>query len=465
MDTLKFIGREKELALLRANFEAKRFSATLLFGPRRVGKSELLRQALKGAKGRKIAFVASKTTWESNFKALVEAVKEAYHQPLAFEKLGDLLRYIGEASKKEKTIFVLDEYSFFRDENGEVDSDFQQFIDHYQHLSRLSLVLSGSIVRVMTGIIERGEPLYGRFETIIPLAPFNYKEAALFFPERTPEEKLFLYGCLGGVPHYLLMVDPDKSVEENVISLFFGLNATLKSEADSLLDDELARIENANAVLTLIGSKRLHYSDINQLFPSGSGNGASYILSKLMAVGLLKKSFVLTEKDQRNSSYEIADPFLRFYYTFYASTRSYSLLYSPEELYARFVKKPLETLFLPRIFEEVAREFLIEENRALRLNPPLLGLGAYAFDRKNEAGKWVNAEFDLVGRDEKGLTDYECKYHAAPLNEDDLEIEKASIAQSGLKFYRLGFFSRKGFAPSLLSDDNLLLYSLDDLYR
>lgn len=465
MDTLNFIGRKEELALFAKTLDSKRFSATLLYGRRRVGKTELIRQSLKNRKDRIVPFVASKTTYGANFLSLVDAVSAAYDLPLKFKDLKELLAFLGERSKTEKTIFVLDEYSFFRKDDGSTDSDFQHFIDDYQHESQLSLIFSGSIVRIMKGLIDGAAPLYGRFENVISLLPFDYRESSRFFPERTPEEKFFLYACLGGIPHYLLMVDPAKSAEANVISLFFGINSALKSEADNLLNDELSSIENASAVLALIGSKRLHYSDINQLFPSRSGNGATYILKKLLEMGLLRKTMALNGKDERNSSYEIADPFLRFYYAFYVPTRSYSFLYSPEDLYRRFVKEKLEDSFLPHSFEEVAKEFLILENKAGRIEPPLLGVGSYAYSEKASSGKWVNAEFDVVSKDEKGLSDYECKYRLTPVGISDLEEGKASLLRSKISFYRIGFFSRSGFEPSLLEEKNILLYSLEDLYR
>src|SRR5574344_165307 len=255
MDTLNFIGRKEELALFAKTLDSKRFSATLLYGRRRVGKTELIRQSLKNRKDRIVPFVASKTTYGANFLSLVDAVSAAYDLPLKFKDLKELLAFLGERSKTEKTIFVLAEYSFFRKDDGSTDSDFLHFIDDYQHESQLSLILSGSIVRIMKGLIDGAAPLYGRFENVISLLPFDYRESSRFFPERTPEEKFFLYACLGGIPHYLLMVDPAKSAEANVISLFFGINSALKSEADNLLNDELSSIENASAVLALSGSK------------------------------------------------------------------------------------------------------------------------------------------------------------------------------------------------------------------
>lgn len=463
---MKFIGRDSEVAALSQALNNQTFSSVLIYGRRRVGKTELIRHCLSKSEGRIIPFCAGKTLYTTNFDALVSSVAMAYQLPLSFKSLPELLNFIGEKSKSEKTFLVIDEYSYFRDNSGKVDSDFQAFIDSYQHVSHLTLILSGSIVRIMKALVEADSPLYGRFQTILELQPFGYREAAEFYPERSDEEKLFLYACFGGVPHYLLLLDPKESCEENLIRLLFGVNGVLKGEADTLLNDELSAIDNANSVLSLIGNRGLHYNEINQLYPSGAGNGATYILKKLLGIGLIKRSISLDDKSERNPSYEIADPFLRFYFTFFLPTRSFALLYTPEEIYKRFVEKKLYESYLPALFEEVARQFLINENKLGRLEEPLLGIGSYTFSRKDPKLKaWINGQFDVVTQDAKGYIDYECKYRKNPLTLRDAIEESDSVKQSGVPFYRIGFFSRSVFADDLKKSKAYSLFALSDLYR
>jgi AAA+ ATPase superfamily predicted ATPase len=462
---MDFIGREEEIAIMSKALADPGFSSVFIYGRRRVGKTELIRHCLKNVTGRIIPFCAGKTLYATNFESFSTSVAKAYNLPLSFQTLSEALSFIGEAAKKEKTVLVIDEYCFFRDSDGVVDSAFQLFIDTYQHSSHLTLILSGSIVRTMKEIIDNGAPLYGRFQNILSLAPFGYEEAALFYPERSPEEKLCLYALFGGVPHYLLLIDPKETPSENVIRLLFGVNGVLKNEAETLLNDELSVIENANAVLGLLGNKALHYSDINQLYPSSSGNGATYILKKLLDIGLLKKSVSLDPHGEKNAVYEIADPFIRFYFAFYLPTRSPSLLYSPNDLFTRFVEKDFKESYLPCIFEEIARQFLANENKKGRISEPLLGLGSYFYSQKDPISKkWVNGQFDVVTKDAKGYCDYECKYHSKPLSLKDVTEEKASVLKCGVPFYKIGFFSRSGFTEELLSHKEYPLFSLNDLY-
>ena len=52
------------------------------------------------------------------------------------------------------------------------------------------------------------------------------------------EETAILYSVLGGIPRYLNMVDPLKSMKDNLYELFFESGALLSGEADSLLNEE-----------------------------------------------------------------------------------------------------------------------------------------------------------------------------------------------------------------------------------
>ncbi len=61
-----FIGRKKELGLLKAQFKSPDKSAILVYGKRRVGKSSLIANATKDFDGIVINHLCVKTTYEGN---------------------------------------------------------------------------------------------------------------------------------------------------------------------------------------------------------------------------------------------------------------------------------------------------------------------------------------------------------------------------------------------------------------
>ena len=50
--------------------------------------------------------------------------------------------------------------------------------------------------------------------------PLGYPEAGSVVPDYNPEDKAIVYGVTGGIPRYLELLDPRRSLRENVIDLF-----------------------------------------------------------------------------------------------------------------------------------------------------------------------------------------------------------------------------------------------------
>jgi len=119
----------------------------------------------------------------------------------------------------------------------------------------------------------------------------------------------------------------------------------------------------------------------------------------------------------------------------------------------------LETEFLPRRFEQAALESLVRKNRRGMMDPSFYRIGRFAFKDKAHHKK---GEFAVVTEDERGLTAYECQYGKALLDLSAVRDRVRQVSELGLSFYRLGFFSRSGFA--LTDPKTYTLISLDDMY-
>ena len=313
----------------------------------------------------------------------------------------------------------------------------------------------------MKSIIDGGEPLYGRFTSIIDLKPFNYLEVAKYFKDKSDEEKFMIYAIFGGVPHYLNLIDRNKSVEENIIRLFYSKNAVMESEIEILLNGELSKIELANTVLSIIKKGSKTYTDINQKISSKqNGNGATYILNKLYNIGLIDKEISINKSDSKKSLYYICDNALLFYYTYIMPYKNQMRLLSPETFYHKYVKKDVETNYIPKQFEKLCKEYLVEMNKRNMLKVPFYAIGKLTYHNKKDD---INREFDIVTEDDNGYIYYECKYHQKKMSHKEIEEEIAQASSTTIKFYKYAFFSRKGYEKDA-SKKEYMLYTLKDIY-
>lgn len=101
---------------------------------------------------------------------------------LGFNDIESLLKYIFDLATKEKMILVLDEYPCLRESVKGMNSILQSLIDQYRNTSKLTLIILGSYIEVMTSLLEKENPLYGRVDLTIDLKQMDYYESSLFYP-------------------------------------------------------------------------------------------------------------------------------------------------------------------------------------------------------------------------------------------------------------------------------------------
>ncbi|MBQ1915297.1 MAG: ATP-binding protein [Selenomonadaceae bacterium] len=455
------MGRQRELSLIRERIDSDKSEAVLVYGRRRVGKSHLIMEALKDMKFPVIQYVCRKSSFQRNMEGLSREAAKTFQEPFVrFETIDQLLEYAYGKASQQKVVLFIDEYPFLRGDDEAIDSEFQIAIDKWQHRACLKIILCGSYVETMQKLVDSRAPLFGRFTEMLKLKPFDYYDVAKFFPGRSNEDKLLLYSVFGGVPFYLMQLDDRLSPAGNIKKLLIPEGSVLESEIRLQLTAELSKEENANFVLEKIASGVCKYSDISRDF-SGSSGRLSHTLGKLEGMGLIEKDFPMNaSSNKRQHRYVICDNLLDFYYTFLFRETTARSAMSPDDFFQAHVEEPLENDYLPRKFEQAAREYLLRQNRAGKINPPFSAIGRYVYHDK---AKKQNGEFDVVTKDAKGLFSYECKYKKAPLGMKVVHKEEWKAKELGLDFYGFGFFSRSGFAEDVDASSYRLI-TLQDMY-
>src|SRR6185436_16063661 len=128
---------------------------------------------------------------------------------------------------------------------------------------RIFVILCGSYVGFMEReVLGSKSPLFGRRTTQILLRPFGYREAALFHPSYSNVDRARTYFVCGGLPLYLRMFSPSRSVEMNIAETFLDEYAPLHREADFLLREELRDLAKYHAILTLLAERPMALTEI-----------------------------------------------------------------------------------------------------------------------------------------------------------------------------------------------------------
>ena len=458
---MKFYGREKQRKQIHKMIASDDQMVALIYGRRRIGKSELIKQCLRESEVRSIYYECKQTTEKSNVDSLAEIISETFDYPKpAFESMEEVLKFLFVKSRQENMILVLDEYPYIREAIKGLDSILQVLADENRDTSGMKLIICGSYVDTMKELLSRQNPLYGRVDLTIELKPMDYYESAFFYENFSEEDKVRLYSVFGGIPYYNRLIDGNRTVRENVIELIASPGARLENEVSMYLSSEISKITNANEVFEALAKGFCKYKDIYDQSHVSSGPTLVDVLDKLMRMEVVRKEAPINDEDnRRKAGYYISDNLSLFYYKYIFRNASRMGVMDPEVFYDKYIEEDFETRHVPRVFEDIGRQYLIRMNLAGKTEAPFEKIGKFYYD---DPVHKKNGEFDIVTKDENGYIFYEAKFRKEPLTEQMIEREIEQIRESGLASYRYGFISRSGFLCE--ERPELILIDLQELY-
>ena len=300
---MEFVGREQEQKLLKKFYDDGDRIAALVYGRRRIGKSELLKISSRNVGCRFIYFECKQTSEINNVNSLARTISEEWGMPsFSFSGVEEIFEYLFRAAEKEKIIVIIDEYNYMHDTVKGLDSIFQILIDRYKGKTGLKLVFCGSMVSTMRNLLEESNPLFGRIDTVIELKPMNYIDSAKFYPGFSPEDRVRIYSVFGGIPYYNRLVDDGKSVRENIKELITEPGARFENEISMYLRSEINRIINANEVFETMAGGYSRFSDILSQSHVSSSPTLVDVLDKLMKMGLVTKVAPINDENSRKKA-------------------------------------------------------------------------------------------------------------------------------------------------------------------
>jgi len=90
-----FLGRRNELEKLAAFYSKNSLQTALVYGRRRIGKTELIKHSLSKADIQSVYFESKETFEENNVASLSEIISEVLDfPPLAFKSIEEVLDFV-----------------------------------------------------------------------------------------------------------------------------------------------------------------------------------------------------------------------------------------------------------------------------------------------------------------------------------------------------------------------------------
>jgi uncharacterized protein len=442
---MPFIGREDELSFLEEKWKNPKAQLIVLWGKRRVGKTELVKQFI--ADKHSVYFLAESTSEKEQLQRFSQALGHFFEEPLlltrGFASWEEAFTYL--KAKKQRFVLAVDEFPYLIQSNPAITSLVQKGWDEHLAGSNIYLILFGSSMAMMENeVLGYRSPLYGRRSGQWMVEPMPFRAAGRFRKGKPFADRLAHFAVAGGIPAYWLHLSPDKDFGQNLREHVLRKGEVLYEEVEFLLRTELREPRYYFALLEAISQGKRKLSEIVNATGLGQPFANKY-LGVLADLRLIEREVPVTEEiplKSKKGLYRINDEFCRFWFRFVFPRRG-ELEMGRQEAVAADISSRFPS-YLGASYEKVARETLIAH------------VDDFFFFAA--IGRWWdrNEEIDIVALNKEldSILFCEAKATEKHVGTDVLDTlkEKARKVKWGSagrkEFYCL--FSRKGFTAGLL---------------
>jgi len=322
-----FVGRQRELSVLREGYDSPRSELCVLYGRRRIGKSTLLERFVRDRPA--FFYLAGRESKRLQLKRFVKELGDAVGDPLTGrigvrswdEALTLLNRAIAPFCAENgcrKAIVVLDEFQWMCTGSPELLSDLQRFWDkHWQNADNVYLILCGSSTSFMLGdVLSRRSPLFGRRTRSFRLGPFSIEEASQLLPDRGMFEAVETWFAVGGIPKYLEVMSEQSSMRKAVSRQAFSSSGFFFDEVRFVLGEQLRETEHYFRLLEYMAKSPMRISELERATGIASGQ-VTYYLERLVLLGFVSRHIPFEARPtSKTVRYRLDDYYLRFYFKF-----------------------------------------------------------------------------------------------------------------------------------------------------
>ena len=465
----RFIGREEELQALEAAYRKDDFQMAVIYGRRRIGKTTLLRQFCMGKKA--VFFTAIKTTAERNVELFGQCALKALAPEMSrssFRSFDDLCEFLGNNSRDERVIVVIDELPYLARKEESITSTLQKHIDEQWQFGKMFLIVCGSSVSFMEDeVLSEKSPLFGRRTMQLKLDAFNYRQTALFLPSWSAYDQAIAYGLTGGIAKYITLFDEAKTLDDNIVSLFFSKSGYLYEEADNLLTQEFRDVDGYSRIIETIAAGSNQVQEISD--KSGiSAQNVSHSLKNLMETGIVERQQAITEEhNKKKTRYVLTDEMMRFWYRFIPEAMD-AIEIGKGRLYYQHSVKPQLTSFMGSVFEKMCRQYTLEAGITGAFPCTVTRIGTWWGTNPEQREE---TDIDVVGLDKtrKEAVIGECKFRHEMTDKKvyDALVARHHLLHEGYRVVQYLLFSASGFSDWLMEEAKngvLQLIRLEDMY-
>lgn len=323
-----FIGRAKEIKVLKSCLKSDQPELVAVIGRRRVGKTFLIKQTYQNSIDFELTGLqqASKSVQIQNF---IFAFRNAFpdeeldKNPTSWLEAFFLLsKSLEKNDRGEKMVVFLDELPWLATKRSGFLTGLGWFWNTWATNQNIVVVICGSAASWMIEkIINDKGGLHNRVTQIMTLAPFTLGETKAFFEAKNIHLNQYhitqVYMAMGGIPMYLNQVKPGLSAIQNIQAICFERDGYLRKEFSRLFTSLFDNADHHIKIIRALASKKMGMTrtEIIKFTKLKNGGSLSTTLDELNQSGFIE-IYASYGKKKQMSLYRLIDPYTLFYLNF-----------------------------------------------------------------------------------------------------------------------------------------------------
>lgn len=466
-----FINRDMELQSLEQRCNSDRAEFIIVYGRRRVGKTELIKQFYK--QKQHIYYLSTKVDDREQMKTIVKRIASLFDERVPeINSWEDFFTYVAEKAQHKRLIFVIDEYPYLLSSNRAISSIIQAGWDEKLKNSKIFFILCGSSISVMESELSSKSALYGRRTGQIRVEPLSFVDSIKFFPSYDLTDKIRAYSILGNIPMYLLEFDSKIDIISNIDRAILSKDAILYEEPVFLLKEELREPQTYSRIFEAISPRGTKLNEIATKIGIESSKLPKY-LGVLIRLNFIEKisPVTITKAKSKQTLYIFKDNFFKFWYSYVYPNKS-DLEGEDRNKVLQKIKSELNQ-YVSFVFEDICKQILRKLNLKKKLPVAFSKIGPWwghirvpglesgVLERKK-------IEIDLIALDgaKKEALFIECKWSDLSEKEARQLIQTLKQKAKSVDWQRkkefFGLFGKKIIGKENLRKDGFAVFDLDD---
>jgi uncharacterized protein len=359
----KFYNRKDELKQLAEKFESmKGGELIVMYGRRRVGKTEIIKRFLETIEAKKLYYYVDLIERPVLISGLQNEIEKQTGDAPRFDTWDDFFAYIIKESEKGKFVLAVDEFQRFLQVSPDFITKLQRYWDESLKYNKIMIIIVGSSIGMMEKIGKSyASPLYGRVTSRMKISPFRYVDMREMFRNISEEDRIRYFAVFGGTPYYLAEAkNAGESIENSIVNLMLVKRGNLFDEPAALMESEKIRTHaRYNSILQAISAGKEITREMEDFTKIKSTTLPAYLQRMETLLDIIQMNNPVLGKE-RLGRYTISDNFYKFWYKFVFPNKSDLNLGKTSEVKLRVMGNL--NAYIARAFEGIVHQMLLLYN-------------------------------------------------------------------------------------------------------